>query len=90
MTGIKHHFTSVSHPQANGEAEITNRTLLQGLKTRLDHAKESWPGELPHVLWAYCTTRRIPTGETPLNLAFNIEAMIFLELELPSLRVENY
>lgn len=30
---IKQTFTSVAHPQANGQTEVTNRTLLQGLKT---------------------------------------------------------
>ena len=36
---IKQHFTSVAHPQSNGQTEVTNRTLLQGLKTRLGKAK---------------------------------------------------
>ena len=29
---ISHHFTSVAYPQTNEEAEVTNRTILQGLK----------------------------------------------------------
>ena len=33
--GIKQHFISVGHPQANGQAENFNRTLLHGLKIRL-------------------------------------------------------
>ncbi|GJX95396.1 reverse transcriptase domain-containing protein [Tanacetum coccineum] len=36
---IKQKFTSVAHPQANGQTEVTNRTILQGLKTRLGKAK---------------------------------------------------
>ncbi|GJT60431.1 reverse transcriptase domain-containing protein [Tanacetum coccineum] len=32
---IKQQFTSVAHLQTNGKTEVTNRTLLQGLKTRL-------------------------------------------------------
>ncbi|GMH07488.1 hypothetical protein Nepgr_009328 [Nepenthes gracilis] len=32
---IKLVHTSVAHPQANGQVEVTNRTLLHGLKTRL-------------------------------------------------------
>ncbi|GKB11429.1 reverse transcriptase domain-containing protein [Tanacetum coccineum] len=49
-------FTSVAHPQANGQTEVTNRTLLQGLKTRLGNAKGLWVEKLPNVLWAYRTT----------------------------------
>ena len=30
---IDHKLTSISHPQANDEAEVTNRTILHGLKT---------------------------------------------------------
>ncbi|KAL0448977.1 UNVERIFIED_CONTAM: hypothetical protein Slati_1454100 [Sesamum latifolium] len=32
---IKQLFTSVNNPQANGQAEVTNRIILQQLKTRL-------------------------------------------------------
>ncbi|KAL0456135.1 UNVERIFIED_CONTAM: hypothetical protein Slati_0952700 [Sesamum latifolium] len=33
---IKQRFTLVSHPQANGKVEVTNRILVQGIKKRLD------------------------------------------------------
>ena len=78
---------SVAHPQANGEAEVTNRTLLQGIKVRLEKATGTWADELYHVLWTYRTTQRLPTGETPFALAFRIEAMIPIELKLLSVRV---
>ncbi|GKA97102.1 reverse transcriptase domain-containing protein [Tanacetum coccineum] len=50
---IKQTFTSVAHPQANGQTEVTNRTMLQGLKARLKKAKGKWVEELPNILWAY-------------------------------------
>ena len=71
----------------NDEAEVTNRTLLQGIKTRLEKAKETWTDELYHVLWAYRTTQRLPTGETPFALAFGTKAIIPIELKLPSAQV---
>ncbi|XP_073138439.1 uncharacterized protein [Henckelia pumila] len=37
-----HHFTSVSYPQSNGKVEVTNRSLVQGLKTRLGKVQGSW------------------------------------------------
>ena len=88
--GIIQNFTSVAHPQANGEAEVANRIILQGLKIRLDQAKGWWVDELYNVLWAYRTTHRTPTGETPFNLAYGVEAIVPLEVEYPSVRVENY
>ena len=33
--GIKNHYSSPAHPQANGQVEITNRPLLKIIKTRL-------------------------------------------------------
>ena len=50
--GIKNRFSSPGHPQANGQTEVTNRTLLKIIKTRLDDAKGAWPEELSNVLWA--------------------------------------
>ncbi|XP_073049552.1 uncharacterized protein [Primulina eburnea] len=36
---IQQVFTSVAYPQSNGQVEVTNRTLVQGLKVRLGKAK---------------------------------------------------
>ena len=37
--GIKNQFSSPGHPQANGQAEMTNQTLLKIIKTKLDEVK---------------------------------------------------
>ncbi|KAL2253138.1 UNVERIFIED_CONTAM: Pro-Pol polyprotein [Sesamum indicum] len=47
--------------------EVSNRTILQHLKTRLG-SKGSWLDELPGVLWAYRTTPRFSTGERIFDL----------------------
>uniref|UniRef100_A0A2N9IZX2 RNA-directed DNA polymerase n=1 Tax=Fagus sylvatica TaxID=28930 RepID=A0A2N9IZX2_FAGSY len=73
---IKNHYSSPRHPQANGQVEVTNRTLLKQIKTRLEGAKGMWVEELPSILWAYRTTVRVPTGETPFKLTFGTEAVI--------------
>ncbi|RDY00392.1 hypothetical protein CR513_16430, partial [Mucuna pruriens] len=36
---IKQHFTSVEHPQTNGQAEAANKVILRGLCRRLEEAK---------------------------------------------------
>ncbi|XP_038977891.1 uncharacterized protein K02A2.6-like [Phoenix dactylifera] len=88
--GINHRNTPVAHPQTNGETEVTNRTILQGLKARLDRSKGQWVEDLYNVLWAYRTIFRLPTGETPFNLAYETEAVSPLEVGLPSPRMEHY
>nr|XP_027124399.1 uncharacterized protein LOC113741115 [Coffea arabica] len=88
--GIKQHFTSVGHPQANGQAENFNRTLLHGLKTRLHRVGSSWVDELPSVLWSYRTTPRSATQETPFSLTYGAEAVIPAEILTPSPRLAAY
>ena len=88
--GIKNHYSSPLHPQANGQVEVTNRSLLKIIKTPLEGAKGIWLDELPSVLWVYRTTTRTPTGETPFRLAYRSEAVIPMEVGLASYRVENY
>ncbi|GFY92470.1 hypothetical protein Acr_08g0008660 [Actinidia rufa] len=53
---ISHHFSSLGHPQANGQIEVTNRTILRNLKARLERSKSEWAEDLPSILWAYHTT----------------------------------
>ena len=87
---IKQQFTSVEHPQANGQAEAANKVILAGLKRRLQEAKGAWAEELPQVLWAYRTTPHSTTGESPFRLAYGMEAMIPIEINEGSPRVIFY
>ncbi|KAL0362156.1 UNVERIFIED_CONTAM: hypothetical protein Scaly_1170800 [Sesamum calycinum] len=87
---IKQYFTSVGTPQSNGQTEVTNRTILQHLKTRLDQAKGNWVDELPGVLWAYRTTSRRSTRESPFNLVYGMEAIIPAEIGEETLRIQQY
>ena len=88
--GIKNHYSSPAHPQANRKVEVINRTLLKIIKTRLEGAKGIWPNELPSVLWAYRTTARTMTREIPFRLTYGSDAVILAEVGLTSYRVENY
>lgn len=45
--------------------------------------------ELPKVLWAYRTTLRTGTGETPFYIAFGVKAVVSAEVEKPSFRVKH-
>ena len=40
----------MGYSQSNGEAEVTNITILQGLKTKLTETKNLWIEELYSIL----------------------------------------
>ena len=85
---IKNYYSSPAHPQSNGQAEVTIRTLKAALKTKLEDLKGKWVEYLPEVLWAYRTTRKSATQETPFALAFGTEAVAPVEIGLKSPRIE--
>ena len=86
--GIKNYYSSPVHPQSNGQAEVTIRTLKAALKTKLEDLKGSWVEYLPEVLWACRTTQKSATRETPFALAFGTEAVALVKVGIKSLRVE--
>ena len=88
--GIRNHYSSPAHQQANGHVEITNRSLLKIIKTRLEGTKGIWSKELRSILWAYRTTARTPIRETPFRLTYGNEAVIPAEVGLTSYRVHNH
>ena len=45
---------------------------------------------MPNVLWAYRTTTRTPTGETPFRLTHNNEAVILIEVGITNIRREMF
>ena len=58
------------------------------LKTKLEDLKGKWVKYLPEVLWAYKTTQKSATRETPFALAFGTEAVAHVEVGLKSPRIE--
>ncbi|GKA23495.1 reverse transcriptase domain-containing protein [Tanacetum coccineum] len=78
--------TAVAHPQANGLVERANRSLMEGIKTRLGREKAGWVDELPNVLWAHRTSIKQSNGETPFSLTYGSEAVIPAEIGMPSYR----
>ncbi|KAL0458021.1 UNVERIFIED_CONTAM: hypothetical protein Slati_0429300 [Sesamum latifolium] len=53
-------------------------------------AKGAWVDELPSVLWAYRTTPRTATGESPFSLSYGTEAVAPAEIGELSWRVKHY
>ncbi|XP_074590056.1 uncharacterized protein LOC141845975 [Curcuma longa] len=75
---------------SNGQTEVVNWELVKGLRVRLDRAGGDWVEELHNVLWAYRTTSREGTGMTPFHLIYGGEAVIPVEIGLPSPSIQAY
>ena len=84
--GICKNFSSVAHPQSNGQVEAFNKTIKNKFGRKLDGAKGAWVDELPRVMWAYRTTCRISTNQTPFSMTYGMEAVIPTEIGEPSFR----
>ncbi|XP_071733079.1 uncharacterized protein [Rutidosis leptorrhynchoides] len=87
---IKQCFTSVAHPQANGQCEVMNRDIVHAIKARLGMKRKGWMDELPKVLWAHRTTYKNSTGETSFSLVYGSEAGIPAKITVPTERMLSY
>ena len=63
---------------------------MHNLKTKLENLKGRWADDLSKVLWAYRTTAKSTTGETPFSLAYGYKVMVPVELAAGSLRRDNF
>nr|GEV44048.1 reverse transcriptase domain-containing protein [Tanacetum cinerariifolium] len=83
---ITQRFASVKHPQSNGLVKRANRSLGEGIKSRLGEGNKNWVEELPHVLWAHRTMIKSSHGDTPFSLTYETEAVIPAEIGMPTYR----
>ena len=88
--GIKNFFSSPGYPQSNGQAEVSNKIILSRIKKKLEEAKGKWVEELLSVLWMHRTTIRKSTGETPFALTYDVEAVIPLEVNIPTTQTTDF
>ena len=86
--GIKNYYLFPTHSQSNGQEEVTITTLKEALKTKLEDHKGKWVEYIPEVLWAYRTTSKSTTRDTPFALAFGTEAVAPIEVGLESPKVK--
>ena len=68
----------------NSAVESTNKNLVKILMKMAETHKD-WHNKLPYALWAYRTSVRTSTGATPYSLAYGMEAVLPIEIEIPSL-----
>ena len=72
------------NPAANGLAEAFNKIIIRLLKKFISLNKRDWNEKLSECLWAYRTTVQTSTGNTPFSLVYGCEAVIPLEIQIPT------
>ncbi|KAM2196928.1 hypothetical protein PS2_000459 [Malus domestica] len=75
------------YPQANGQAEASNKVLISILEKIIKERPGMWHLKLNEALWAYRTSLRSATGTTPYALTYRHEAMLPVELSINLLRI---
>jgi len=70
---------------ANGLAEAFSKTIIKLLKKFFSSSKRDWNAKLSESIWAYKTTIRILTSNMPFSMVYGCEAVIPLEIQVPSL-----
>ncbi|GJY42087.1 reverse transcriptase domain-containing protein [Tanacetum coccineum] len=73
----------------NGSVERANKSLLRGIKTRLEKGGSAWAEEVPNVLWAHRTIKKTCNGKTPFSLTYGTEAVIPTEIGMPTHRTSS-
>jgi hypothetical protein len=65
LLGIRLHFTSGYHPQADGQTERVNQTLEQCLHIHCNYQQDDWSRWLPVAEFAYNNAESSATRTTP-------------------------
>ena len=85
---IVHQKSTPYYPQANGLAESTNKTLQNILRKIVNENRTNWDRKLHSALWMYMTSFKTSIQATPFHLAYGLEAIMPIEFQIPSLRIQ--
>ena len=82
---VYHQKSMFYHPQADGIVEAFNKILETELTKVYNAQQNDWDLRIPAVLWAYWTTCKKLTMQTPFKLVYGIEVVVPMEYLVPSL-----
>ena len=85
---VVHKKSTPYYPQANGLAESTNKTIQTILKKIVNENRTDWDQKLNSALWAYRTSYKTSIKSTPFRMAFGLEAVMPIEFQIPTLRIQ--
>ncbi|KAI5343157.1 hypothetical protein L3X38_011033 [Prunus dulcis] len=75
------------YAQANGQAESSNKVIINIIRKMLEKNPKQWHEKLSETLWAYRTSKRDATGMTPYALTYRHDAILPMEIAVQSLKI---
>jgi len=75
------------HPQGNGLAESSNKSLVNIIKKLLEINKKSWHKKLVNALWADRVSQKKSIGMSPFELVYGTNAVFRTSLAIPVVKL---
>ncbi|XP_059650636.1 uncharacterized protein LOC132296450 [Cornus florida] len=75
------------YAQANGQAESSNKILIEIIEKMIKDKPRRWHETLSEALWAYRNSKRTGTGVTPYMLTYGHDTVLPMEMKVKSARV---
>ena len=87
----KYHITlghsTAYHPQGNGLAESSNKSLVNIIKKLLEINKKSWHKKLVNALWADRVSQNKSIGMSPFELVYGVDMVFPTSLAVPVVKI---
>ena len=84
---VVHKKLAPYHPQANGQAESTNKILKTMITKIVSDAKIDRELKLHSTIWAYYVACQMTISTTPFNIVFGLDDILPMYFLLPTRRV---
>jgi hypothetical protein len=75
------------YAQANGQAELSNKTLIKIIKKKIEDNPRRWHEVLSEALWVHQICRHGATKVTPFELVYGQEVILPIEVNLATYRL---